>query len=95
MGEVRRPKAEVLATSAIIPAANVIEPAPNQFTHVVARSEPYYYTESEQDRAPDGTLESGTQVVLLHYEGGPHCHVADSRGLYVVVARAALRPLDD
>jgi hypothetical protein len=98
MGEVRRPEAEVLAASAVIPATNLIEPAPNQFTHELARPEPYYYTEyteGEEDRAPDGTFERGTPVVLLHYEGGGRCHVADGRGLYVVVARAALRRLGD
>jgi len=95
MGEVSRPKAAVLAPSAVIPPVNLIDPGPNQFTHEITRPEPYYYAEGEEDRAPDGTFESGTQVVLLNYEGGDHCHVADGRGLYVVIDRAALRPLGD
>ena len=95
MGEVSRPKAEVLAASAVIPPINLIEPAPNQFTHEITRPEPYYYTEGEKERTPDGTFERGTPVVLLHDEGSGRCHVADGRGLYVVVARAALRRLGD
>jgi hypothetical protein len=95
MGEVSRPKAEVLAASAVIPPANLIEPAPNQFTHEITRLEPYYYSEGEEDRTPDGTFERGTPVVLLRYVGGGHCHVADGRGLYVIIERAALRRLDD
>jgi hypothetical protein len=95
MGEMRRPKAEVLAASAVIPEKNLIEPAPNHFTHEVTGAEPYYYAAGEEGRTPDGTFERGTQVVLLHYGGGALCHVADGRGLYVVVARAALRRLGD
>jgi hypothetical protein len=94
MGEMRRPKAEVLAAGALIPESNLIEPAPNQFTHEVTEAEPYYYAEGEEGRTPDGTFARGTEVVLLHHDGGAICHVADGRGLYVVVARAALRRLD-
>jgi hypothetical protein len=95
MGEMSRPKAEVLAASSVIPETNLIEPAPNQFTHEIARTAPFYYSESEEGRTPDGTFEQGTLVVLLHDEGGGHCHVADGRGLYVVVDRAALRRLGE
>ncbi len=95
MGEVSRPKAEVLAASAVIPPNNLIEPAPNQFTHEITRLEPYYYTEGEEERTPDGTFERGTPVVLLHDKGSGRCHVADGRGLYVVVTRTALRRFGD
>jgi hypothetical protein len=95
MGEVSRPKAEVLAASAVIPSTNLIEPAPNQFTHEITQPEPYYYREGEEERTPDGTFERGTPVVLLHDKGSGRCHVADGRGLYVVVARTALRRFGD
>ena len=43
MGEVSRPKPEVLPASALIPTSNLIAPAPNQFTHEIARKAPFYY----------------------------------------------------
>ncbi|MFN8466929.1 MAG: hypothetical protein U0X20_15355 [Caldilineaceae bacterium] len=93
MGEVSRPKPEVLPASALIPTSNLIEPAPNQFTHEIARQAPFYYTASDEGRPPDGTFARGTPVVLLHDGGGGRCYVADGRGLYVVVDRKALRRL--
>ncbi len=97
MGEVSRPKPEVLPASALIPVTNLIAPAPNQFTHEIARPAPFFYTEGEAEgdaeQTPDGTFERGTPVVLLHDGGRGRCYVADGRGLYVVVAREALRQL--
>ena len=93
MGEISRPEPEILPASAVIPNANLITPAPNQFTHEVVQPAPFYYSEDDEDRAPDGMFERGTPVVLLHYEGGGRCHVADGRGLYVVVDRELLRRL--
>ena len=93
MGEVSRPKAEVLPASALIPTTNLIAPAPNRFTHEIARQAPFYYAAGDEERTPDGMFERGTPVVLLHDEGGERCHVADGRGLYVVVDRKALRRL--
>jgi hypothetical protein len=93
MGEMSRPKAEVLPASSLIPTSNLIEPAPNQFTHEIAHRAPFYYREGDAERPPDGTFERGTPVVLLHDEGRGRCHVADGRGLYVIVERKALRRL--
>ena len=93
MGEVSRPEPEILPASAIIPSANLIAPAPNQFTHEIVRPAPFYYSEGGEDQAPDGMFERGTPVVLLHSEEGGRCHVADGRGLYVVVKRESLRRL--
>lgn len=93
MGEMSRPKPEVLPASSLIPTPNLIEPAPNQFTHEIAQKAPFYYTEDDTERPPDGIFERGTPVVLLHDGGGGHCYVADGRGLYVVVDRKALRRL--
>ena len=93
MSEVIRPEPEILPASAIIPSANLIAPAPNQFTHEIVQPAPFYYSEGDEDRAPDGMFERGTPVVLLHSEDGGRCHVADGRGLYVVVKRESLRRL--
>ncbi len=93
MGEMSRPKPEVLPASSLIPDANLIAPAPNQFTHEIVRRAPFYYAAADEERPPDGTFERGTPVVLLHDGGGGRCYVADGRGLYVVVDRKALRRL--
>jgi hypothetical protein len=93
MGEVSRPKPEILPASAIIPSANLIAPAPNQFTHELVQRAPFYYSDAGEDRAPDGMFERGTPVVLLHSDDGGRCYVADGRGLYVVVNRELLRRL--
>jgi hypothetical protein len=93
MSEVIRPEPEILPASAIIPSANLITPAPNRFTHEIVGLAPFYYSAGGEDRAPDGMFKRGTPVVLLHAEEGGLCHVADGRGLYVVVNRASLRRL--
>ncbi len=78
-----RPEAVVLADNALIPPANLISPPPNQFTHELTVAQPYYYSETQQDRPPDGTFAAGTKMVLLVYHGGRYCRVADRQGLYV------------
>jgi hypothetical protein len=88
-----RPRATVLDDKALIPARNVISPAPNQFTHELTRDEPYYFGEFESSKAADGSFPAGAQVVLLVYEGGPRCRVVDGRGLYVEVAYDSLQKL--
>lgn len=89
-----RPDAVVLPESAVVPDKNIIRPAPNRFTHELARAQPFYYDESSRGCAPDGELPAGTRVVLLvHDEGDPFCRVADGRGLYVEVEYKSLKPL--
>jgi hypothetical protein len=85
-----RPEARVLGDSSVIPPENQIRPAPNRFTHRLEQAEPFYFRDDAQ--APDGTLEAGTEVVVLRHDGD-RCRVADGRGLYVVVRRSALTPL--
>lgn len=85
-----RPEASVLGESSVIPPENQIRPAPNRFTHRLDQPEPFYFRDDAQ--APDGTLEAGTEVVVLR-EDGDRCRVADGRGLYVAVRSAALMPL--
>ena len=93
MKGVRRPKATVLPDTALVPDGNVIKPAPNQFTHELVGTAPYYYSEAQHGSPPDGELAAGTKVVLLWHDGGPRCRVADGRGLYVEIAFATLRKL--
>jgi hypothetical protein len=88
-----RPEAKVLSDDAIVPDRNLIVPPPNQFTHELVRSEVYYYSEPQNAGNTDGQLEKGTHVVLLKYDGGTYCRVADGRGLYVVVPYDSLKPL--
>ncbi len=78
-----RPEPQVLGGDALVPERNVIDPPPNQFTHVITSAQPYHFTEPTGNEPPDGTFEAGTRVVLLAYDGGRMCWVADGRGLYV------------
>lgn len=89
-----RPKAEVLPETALVPAGNLISPAPNRFTHELTRPQPYYYDDdSRQRRAAAGEFAAGTRVVLLVHDGGDACWVADGRGLYVQIDFDSLKPL--
>jgi hypothetical protein len=90
-GRVTRPKAVVLSESSLVPPHRLLEPPPNQFTHEIQRTQPYYLDEASD--APHGQLAAGTQVVLMRHDGGASCHVVDSRGLYVTTAFAGLRRL--
>jgi hypothetical protein len=87
-----RPKAVVLPTTALVPQANLIKPAPNQFTHELTRSQPYYFDRSDP-KAPDGEFRPGTKVVLLVDDGSEYCRVCDAQGLYVTVPRDSLKRL--
>jgi hypothetical protein len=93
MEDFLRPKATVLPESALVPDRNFISPAPNQFTHKLMREQTYYYSSAQEGVSPDGLLPAETKVILLVYEGGERCRVADERGLYVEIEYAALRRL--
>ena len=90
-GRVLRPTPVVLDDAALVPAARAVKPPPNQFTHEVLQSQPFYY--DEVSAKPDGTLSAGTLVVLMVHDGGPKCRVVDGQGLYVVTAYKGLRRL--
>jgi hypothetical protein len=90
-----RPNAVVLPESATIPEANLVLPAPDAFSHRVARAQPYFYAVPRRARAPDGTFDAGTQVLVLKSTRGRWCHVADARGLRVVTARDGLEELPE
>ena len=92
-GRMLRPAAAVLTEHALLPPGNLIEPAPNQFTHELASSQPFFFTRPAQDRAPDGKLVAGARVVLLVHDGGAYCRVADEHGLYVEIEYLSLKRL--
>jgi hypothetical protein len=92
MGEFVRPKAEILAESALVPESNLLDPPPNQFTHEVTRVEPYYFR-GVAPSGPDGTFPVGARVLLVRQQDGGRCRVIDERGLYVEVACDSLRRL--
>ena len=82
---------EMLDSAALIPAANLIKPPPNQFTHEVRQSQPYFYQDARSQ--PDGEFPAGTRVVLMIHDGGASCRVVDAQGLYVETAYSGLRDL--
>jgi len=83
----------ILPESALVPDKNIISPSPNQFTHEVNESQPFYFTDVQEGGPPNGQLEVGTKVILLVYDGGYYCRVADGRGLYVQTKFSGLRKL--
>ena len=87
------PKAKVLSRKAVVPDDNLIRPAPNQFTHEVKRAQGYYFKGARQGSPPDGEFAEGTEVVLLVYDGGSYCRVADGQGLYVETEYEGLKKL--
>jgi hypothetical protein len=88
-----RPEAVVLPENASVPDKNLISPPPNQFTHELTRPQPFYFTEVQQGMPPNGQFLARTKVVLLVYEGGIYCRVADGRGLYVNIEYDSLKKL--
>lgn len=92
-GSFLRPSAVVLSEHAIVPDKNLISPAPNQFTHELTRRQPFYFTGARQAAAPDGQFPAGTKVVLLVYDGGSYCRVADGQGLYVEIEYDSLKKI--
>jgi hypothetical protein len=87
-----RPEIVILPEGAAIPNPNLIRPAPNQFTHQLARSQPYYFNNAQQD-ASAGEFPVDTKVVLLRYNGGRYCRVVDGRGIYVELEYDSLKTL--
>jgi hypothetical protein len=88
-----RPKSQVLSEGSLIPQENQIRPAPNHFTHQLVATAPFYFRSERDSNAPDGQLEAGTKVLLLRYDGGARCRVADGQGLYVETSYGNLAKL--
>ena len=89
-----KPEAEMLAEDSLIPDKNEISPPPNQFTHELKKSESFYYVSAAQATPPDGEFAKGAKVVLLRYDGGSYCRVADERGIYAEVQFGCLKKLN-
>lgn len=87
-----RPKARVVPASALVPPDRLVQPPPNQFTHVVRERQPYYY-DARPGKRPDGEFAEGTPVVLMVHDRGRMCRVVDGRGLYVMTVWKGLRKL--
>jgi hypothetical protein len=88
-----RPESQVLSERSLVPQENQIRPAPNHFTHQLVAAEPFYFRSEADSNAPDGHLEAGAKVVLLRYDGGARCRVADGRGLHVEISYGNLAKL--
>jgi len=89
-----RPEIVILPEGAAIPDRNLIRPAPNQFTHRLLRSQPYYFSYPAQDSSATGELPVDTKVALLRYDGGRYCRVVDGQGLYVELEYDSLKILE-
>jgi hypothetical protein len=91
---VLRPDVVVLRDEALLPASNVVRPAPARLTHELVVDEPYHLDRAERGPQPDGVLPAGTRVAVL-LAGEDRCRVVDARGLAVDVRRASLRALPE
>ena len=87
----RRTKAETLPEEAQVPKANLRRP-PRRFTHVLVRSEPFYFSLPKEGVEPSGTLESGTQV-RWERAADDYAWVVEPRGLLIALERTALEKL--
>jgi hypothetical protein len=92
MEGMKRSRPIVLPNSSLIPGNCVISPAPNQFTHEVTASQPFY-VEGAPVGSPTGEFAAGTKVALLFHDGGEMCRVVDGAGLYVKTRFDGLRKL--
>ena len=89
-----KPKAIVLPDESFVPDENIISPPPNQFTHRLARTQPYYFGGAQQGTAPNGEFPAGTKVVLMTRDGeSSYCRVADGQGLYAEIEFGSLEKL--
>ncbi|MFK4500923.1 hypothetical protein ABIF20_004573 [Bradyrhizobium japonicum] len=93
MEGMKRPEAIVLPDSSLIPSDCLISPPPNQFTHEVARSQPFYASQGAPSDPPTGQFEAGAKVVLLYHDGGELCRVVDAAGRYVGTRFDGLRKI--
>ena len=89
-----RPKVNILGQGAIVPKGKMVSPPPNQFSHHLRNSQPYYYQKQDAHGKPDGHFAKGEKVLLVRREADAvTCRVLDSKGLYVETQYAALEKL--
>ena len=81
----------VMPDETLVPARNLVSPPPNQFTHELLRTQPYYFY--APGSAPSGALPAGAKVVLMVHDGGPTCRVIDGQGRYIEVDYDNLKKL--
>jgi hypothetical protein len=93
MEGMKRPEAIVLPDSALVPSSGRISPAPNQFTHEVTRTQPFYTSLGIPSGPPAGQFDAGARVVLLYHDGTDLCRVVDAAGRYVDTGIDGLRKL--
>lgn len=92
MGQVIRPKMQVLPDAAMVPPGNTLEKAPRHFSHKVTRPQAYYFRNPGKAPAA-GEFAAGEKLLLLSHDGGEFCRVADANRLSVFTAFATLEPL--
>lgn len=90
-----RPEAKVLPKESLVPRESLIRPPPNRFTHVTVARTPFSYAGARPSETEDGSLATGTKVVLLRTEDDDRACVVDGNGLYIVVPSTSLRPIDE
>ena len=93
MGQMIRPKVQVLSDSAMVPAGNTLVKAPRHFSHKVTRPQPYYFRKPGKATAAAGEFAAGEKLLLLSHDGGEFCRVANANRLSVFTAFATLKPL--
>jgi hypothetical protein len=94
MKGMKRPEVAILPEGAVVPPIDRITPAPNQFTHEIVGTQPFYFSSTPDGAPPNGEFEPGTKVTRLVDDGRAMCGVVDARGLYVRTACSGLRRID-
>ena len=87
-----RPEYVVPGEESLVPATDLVRPAPHRPTHELVADGPYRLDRPGQDRGPDGVLPAGTPVAVLRDEDD-RCRVVTASGPAVDVPRASLREL--
>ena len=88
-----KPKAKVLSEESYVPSERIISPAPNQFTHKLLSNQPYYFQGPQQQMPPNGEFLAKTNVILIRYDGGSYCWVADEQGIFAEIEYSSLKKL--
>ena len=86
-----KPASPAMTTST--PAEPAATAVPDKdMTHVLTKDEAFYTASPAQAKKPDGTLKSGTKVVLLMPRGS-YAQVMTADGKRVYTSTAALKPV--
>ena len=85
-----RPEMEVLREETVIPARNLVQPAPNVFTHETVDDTPFYFGREADGGEANGYFKAGAGVVLLVRGEHGRCRVIDGQGVYAEVSADSL-----